>query len=133
MKHFRLLLLVLQTSPTESFWPFKNLNKPAEKRKQKLPLKVLDLWELINNVTTLVFDTTASNSGWKCEAAKLLEGLMGKKLFYHACRHHMYELVIKSVCQQIFRSATTGPENVLFKEFKSAWSGIDTTQDIKTL
>ena len=35
--------------------------------------------------------------------------------------------------QQIFGSATTGPENVLFKEFKSAWSSIDATQDIKTL
>ena len=35
--------------------------------------------------------------------------------------------------QQIFGSATTGPENVLFKEFKSTWSSIDTTQDIKTL
>ena len=80
-----------------------------------------------------MFDTTASNSGWRCGAAKLLEGLMGKKLFYHACRHHIYELVIKSVYQQTFGSATTGPENVLFKEFKSAWSSIDTTQDIKTL
>ena len=39
IKHFQLWLLVLQTSPTESFWPFKNLNKPAEKHKQKLPLK----------------------------------------------------------------------------------------------
>ena len=80
-----------------------------------------------------MFDTTASNSGWRCEAAKLLKGLMSKKLFYHACRHHIYELVIKSVYQQIFGSATTGPENVLFKEFKSAWSSIDRTQDIKTL
>ena len=94
---------------------------------------MLDVWELIDNVTTLVCDTTASSNGWRCGAAKLLEGLMGKKLFYHACRHHIYELVIKPVYQQIFGSATIGPENVLFKEFKSALSSIDTTQDIKTL
>ena len=109
------------------------LKQASGKAHAEATFEVLDLWELIDNVTSLVFDTTARNSGWRCGAVKLLEGLMGKKLFYHACRHHIYELVIKSVYQQIFGSATTGPENVLFKEFKSAWSSIDTAQDIKTL
>ena len=109
------------------------LEQASGKAQAEATFEVLDLWELIDNVTSLVLDTTASNSGWRCGAAKLLEGLMGKRLFYHACRHHIYELVIKSVYQQIFGSATTGPENVLFKEFKSAWSSIDTTQDIQTL
>ena len=109
------------------------LELASGKAQAEATFEVLDLWELIDNVTILVFDTPASNSGRRCGATKLLQGLMGKKLFYHACRHHIYELVIKSVYQQIFGSATTGPENVLIKEFKSAWSSIDTTEDIKTL
>ena len=91
------------------------LEQASGKALAEATFEVLDLWELIDNVTTLVFDTSASNSGWRCGAANLLEGMMSKKLFYHACRRHIYELVIKSVYQQIFGSATTGPENVLFK------------------
>ena len=112
---------------------FQKLEQASGKAQAEASFEVLDLWELIDNVTTLVFDTTASNSGWRCGTAKLLERMMGKKLLYHACCHHIYKLVIKSVYQQISGSATTGPENVLFKEFKSAWSSIDTTQDIKIL
>ena len=112
------------------------LEQASGKAQAEATFEVLDLWELIDNVTTLVLDTTASNSDWRCGTAKLLEGLMGKKLFYHACRHHIYELVIKSVYQQIFGSATTGPENVLFnpvapkhrknKEKKYRWGFCDT-------
>ena len=73
------------------------LEPASGKAQAEVTFEVLELWELIDNVTTLVFDTTASNNGWRCGAAKLLKGMMGEKLFYHACRHHIYELVIKSV------------------------------------
>ena len=130
-------LSIVATGPPNfthgKFLAIQKLEQASGKTQAEAIFEVLDLWELIDNVPTLVFDTTASNSGWRCGAEKLSEGLMGKKLFYHSCHHHIYELVIKSVYQQIFGSATTGPENVLFKEFKSAWSNIDTTQDIKTL
>ena len=55
---------------------------------------MLLMWQITNNVKALVFDTTSSNSGWKNGAAKLLEEQLGRKVFYHACRHHIYELVI---------------------------------------
>ena len=136
------VLPIVATGPpnftNEKLLVIQKLEQASGKAQAEATSEVLNLWELIDNVTTLVFDTTASNSGWRCGAAKLLEELMGKKLFYHACRHHIYvsaikSVVIKSVYQQIFGPAISGPENVLFKEFKSAWSSIDTTQDIKTL
>ena len=60
------------------------------------------------NVKALVFDTTSSNSGWKNGAAKLLEEQLGRKVFYHACRHHIYDLVIRAVWKSIFGKKQRG-------------------------
>ena len=79
---------------------------------------ILLMWQITNNLKALVFDTTSSNSGWKNGAAKLLEEQLGRKVFYHACRHHIYELVIRAVWKSIFGKETTGPENPIFNEFK---------------
>ena len=54
---------------------------------------VLEMWIIEDIATTLVFDTAASNSGWKGGAAKLSEGLIYRKLFYHVYRLHIYELI----------------------------------------
>ena len=73
----------------------------------------------------LVFDTTSSNSGWKSGAAKLLEKKIGCEVFYNACWHHVYELVRGNVWRAIFGKSMTGPENVLFNQFKRNWENID--------
>ena len=44
----------------------------------------------------LVFNTTASNTGWNQGAAKTLGKLLDHKFFYNACRHHVYALVIEA-------------------------------------
>ena len=51
---------------------------------------LLEVWNLKQHVKPLVFDTTASNTGWNNGAAKCLEKLLDQKLFYNACRHHIY-------------------------------------------
>ena len=91
------------------------------------------MWQITNNVKALVFDITSSNSSWKNGAAKLLEEQLGQKVFYHACRHHIYELVILAVWKSIFGKETTGPENPMFNEFKRKWRNIDKTKSFKTL
>ena len=47
------------------------LEQASGKAQAEATFDVLDLWELIDNVTTFVFDTTASSSGWRCGAAEL--------------------------------------------------------------
>ena len=42
---------------------------------------MLQLWQLADSVRALVFDTTASISGWKQGAAKLLEEKLRRKVF----------------------------------------------------
>ena len=53
---------------------------------------------------TLVFDTTASNTGWNNGAVKCLEKLLDQNLFYNAYRHHIrvYELIIGAVYTCLF-------------------------------
>ena len=41
---------------------------------------VLETWNIKVGATTLIFDTTASNGGWKGGATKILEGPIGRKL-----------------------------------------------------
>ena len=95
--------------------------------------QMLKAWGLDVKVRALVFDTTASNRGWKSGAAKILEELLGRKLFFNACRHHVYELVVGAVWKCIFGKTTTGPENTLFNQFKSRWLSIDKTERFKVL
>ena len=70
-----------------------------------------------NNICFLVigiaFDNTSSNSESIKGAAKLLEEELAKKLLYHACRHHIYELQIGAVWQELF-DEVKGPDNIWF-------------------
>ena len=54
-------------------------------------------------------------------------------IVYHACRHHIYELVIRAVWKSILGKETTEPENPMFNEFKRKWGNIDKTKSFKTL
>lgn len=90
-------------------------------------------WKLSDNVRSLVFDTTASNSGLKIGACVQLEKLLDKKLFMLACRHHIFERILCSVHKELF-GATSGPENTNFIQFRdSIWKTINTEGDFKTL
>ena len=90
-------------------------------------------WEISDNVKSLVFDTTASNSGWKIVACVRLENLFDKKLFMLACRHHIFERILSSVHKELF-GATSGPGNTDFIQFRdSIWSTINTEAGFKTL
>ena len=81
---------------------------------------------------TLVFDTTANNSGIHNGAAKLIEENLGRKLLYFACRHHIFEIFVGVVWKKLFDNIF-GPEIKFFAEFKTAWPALDKQLPIKTL
>ena len=85
---------------------------------------LLQDWDLTDNVQALCCDTTSSNTGRFQEACVLLEQMIGRDLLYLPCRHHIYEIILKSVFEEkLFKS--TGPEIPLFKKFRKAWTNID--------
>ena len=65
------------------------LEKVIGKAQAQASYELLEVWNLKENVKALVFDTTASNTGWNQGTAKTLEKLLDHKFFCNACRHHV--------------------------------------------
>lgn len=133
---YEALSIVLSCHPQYSEGKLLGIQKmqnAAGQTQAETTFNIIESWNIKDAVTALVFDTTASNSGWKKGAAKILEDLLGRKVFYHACRHHVYELVVKDVWKSLFGKATTGPENAWFAHLKRNWSSLDREQQFKTL
>lgn len=55
---------------------------------------------------------------------KLLEKKLGKNLLNLACRHHVYELVLRSIFE-IYWPTTLGSKVAIFNRFEQAWPKID--------
>lgn len=87
-------------------------------------------WEVGKRITTLVFDTTASNTGKHKGAAVLLHKLLKTPLFYHGCRHHVSELLAKNPWHVIFKK-DPAPDVRMFVSLKTVWEKIDQTAPIK--
>ena len=85
-------------------------------------------WELNKSIIGMVFDTTASNSGWKNGASVILEKKLNSKLFYLPCRHHIFEIILSSVWKHLF-GPTTGPTNIEFLKLKNSWDTIPQKND----
>ena len=75
-------------------------------------------------VIGMAFHTASSNiyNASIKRAVKLLEDELAKKLFYPACRHHIYELQIGAVWQELF-DEVEGPGNIWFKSAVSVFFG----------
>jgi len=82
-------------------------------------------WCLTENVQAFCSDTTASNTGRLNGACVLLEQLLECEIVYLPCRHHIYEIVLKSVFD-LKLSGTSGPDVDIFKRFQLAWVTMDT-------
>ena len=85
-------------------------------------------WELNKSIISMVFDTTASNSGWKNGASVSLEKKLNSKLFYLPCRHHIFEIILSSIREHLF-GPTTGPTNIEFLKLKISWDTIPQKND----
>ena len=84
-------------------------------------------WGLTNSIKGLCCDTTNTNLGSRNGAAVILEQLLDCDLLYLACRHHIFEIILKS-CYEAKLPGTTGPDVELFKSFKSNWVNLDKTK-----
>ncbi|CAI6362813.1 unnamed protein product [Macrosiphum euphorbiae] len=73
-----------------------------------------------NSVKALSFDITAVSSGRLGGTCVLLERLLGKKLFYLPCRHHIYEIILRSVFEEKFNKPTA-KDVPIFKRFQLSW------------
>lgn len=87
---------------------------------------LLEEWELTEKVQALCCDTTASNMGRLKGASVMLEQKLGKDILYLPCRHHIYEVVLRSVFEERM-SKSSGPNIPYFQKFQQAWPNINKT------
>lgn len=84
-------------------------------------------WNLNDKVQIMCCDTTASNTGRFNGACALLEQNLERELLFFACRHHVYELVLKNVFETKVKQVSISPDIPLFKKFKDSWKDINST------
>ena len=133
-KHETLSVLISGTSTYKEskLLGVKRLEKASGKAQANAGYDLLEVWNLKQHVKALVFDTTASNTGWNNGAAKCLEKLLDQKLFYNACRHHIYEFIIGAVYSSLFGDSSA-PDDVNFQCFRAEWPKIDLFKDYHIL
>lgn len=90
-------------------------------------LKLLKQWNVTNNVKGMCFDTTASNSGLKNGSCAIIERSLGRQLYSYACRHHILELIIGAVYNEMFGKSSS-PIIELFERFSNAWHSMDNSK-----
>lgn len=54
-------------------------------------------WNIVERVEGMSYDTTSNNTGINNGAGVLLEKKLGRNLLSLACRHHVYEIVLRKV------------------------------------
>lgn len=97
----------------------------AGKSQAAAVLKLLEEWNLTENVKFMCFDTTASNTGVRNGACKILSDSLGNSIIGLACRHHMMELIVAKSFQITVENSTSGPEIIIFQKFRDNWKNIN--------
>ncbi|XP_008549014.1 uncharacterized protein LOC103572268 [Microplitis demolitor] len=82
-------------------------------------------WNISDQVRSLCFDTTASNTELHEGAAVHLETMLKKKMLHFACRHHILELILTATFSSQFEPVISGPQTKLFERFKKEWPKLD--------
>lgn len=121
------LPVVITSGDTEKLLGVPALENGQGKTQADAIFDVLDDWGLLDSVRALCCDTTGSNLGPFKGCAVLLEHLLERQILYFPCRHHIYEVILRSVFDKKM-PPTTGPDVAIFKRFKQAWSEFDLTK-----
>lgn len=81
-------------------------------------------WGIADQVKGISYDTTASNTGKNIGAAVLLQKKIGQKLINLPCRHHIYEIVLRSVFEKKL-SPSSAPNVGIFERFAKSWPDLN--------
>lgn len=82
---------------------------------------VIDDWGLLPNIQAICCDTAAANTGRVNGACSFLQRRIGRTLMMLPCRHHIMELILRSVFD-VKMGSSSAPVVLLFKRFQGKWS-----------
>ena len=80
---------------------------------------LIDKWNCSDNIVSMVFDTTASNTGQWSGGCIEVQNRLQKHLLWNACRKHVGELILGSSINCLDIEVSKGPEILLFKKFRT--------------
>jgi hypothetical protein len=97
--------------------------KPGTDRKSgeiiaKLTAGLLNEWACSNAIVNMAFDTTSSNTGHVTGACISIQQQLGRPLLWSGCRHHIGEVVVTHVFDDLKIEPSRAPTVTLFTRFK---------------
>lgn len=122
-KHDR-LAIIITSGETEQILGVPILHSSSGREQATAVYEALIDWNLHESVIALCCDTTASNLGHLNGAGILLEQMLERDLLYLPCRHHIFEIILRSAFD-VKMPSSSGPNVPLFKRFKEFWPKIN--------
>ena len=90
---------------------------------------LLASWNCTDNIVNMMFDTAASNTGSVTAACVSIQQKLGKALLWSACRHHVGEIILTHVFQDLQIETSKAPEVTLFSRFRKHFDLLPHTSD----
>ncbi|XP_074112741.1 uncharacterized protein LOC141536250 isoform X2 [Cotesia typhae] len=118
------LAIVITASGQETFLEAPKISSGTGENQASVIVSKMRDWSVTDKVKALCFDTTATNTGVHNGSCVLIEQALKRELIYLPCRHHILELVLRSVFESYWPTSS-GPNVPIFTRFKDKWSEID--------
>ena len=90
------------------------------------------LWDIKDQIRSMTYDTTGSNTGANKGCCARLEAWLGRPVMWYGCRHHIGELMAKAAWYTLFEQ-DLAPTVGIFTYIKSSWDQVDQGRPIKVL
>ena len=90
-------------------------------------LNLVDQWKCRSNISAMVFDTTAANTGHLTAGCICIQEKLGRALLWCACRHHVGELILSKVWNTLDVEVSRNKDVTIFLKFRDAFSQLDVT------
>jgi len=87
-------------------------------------MQLLQSWNCAHSIINMTFDTTASNTGHVSAACVALQQGIGRALLWSACRHHVGEVILTHVFNDLHIEASKSPEVTVFSRFKKHFQSV---------
>jgi len=81
-------------------------------------IQLLQSWNCVGSIVNMTFDTTASNTGHVSAACITLQQSTGRALLWSACRHHVGEVILTQIFNDLNIETSRSAEYTVFSRFK---------------
>ncbi|XP_074106360.1 uncharacterized protein LOC141532085 [Cotesia typhae] len=112
------LPIILTAFGTEQLLGVPKMNSGSAENQTATILSTLNQWGIISYIKVMCFDTTAVNTGIHHGTCKEIEKALGKELIWLPCRHHIYEIILRSAFE-VYWLVSSGPNVPIFGRFKN--------------